>query len=58
MDFAEYLEEHAEVVPYMQTRLLLRCAADALRKKSPSNYNDFYIKALPNGDFVVICDED
>lgn len=57
-NFPNYLEEHAKIVPHMQTAFLLRAAAQELRKHEQVSANDFYIKLLPNGDFVVCYEDD
>lgn len=54
----EYLEQHAQIVPHMQTAFLLRVAASELRKQQHVTANDFYIRVLPNGDFEVVYNED
>lgn len=54
---ADYLEAHAEIVPYMQTRHLLLAAAQELRKGQDVPTSNFYLKCLPNGEFEV-CYED
>lgn len=55
MNLADYLEQHAEIVPYQQTRFLLKVAADELRRNHEGKNNtNFYIKQLPNGDFSVV----
>lgn len=56
MSFADYLEEHAKNVPYMQTQFLLKQAAKELRKTG-YNPNNFYIKQLPDGDFEVVYED-
>jgi hypothetical protein len=56
MTFAEYLEEHAKHVPYMQTQFLLKQAAKKLREVN-YNPNNFYIRQLPNGDFEVVNED-
>ena len=53
--FADYLEEHAQHVPYMQTQFLLKEAAKKLRyKEDPVG---FYIKQKANGDFEVVYED-
>lgn len=54
LNLPEYLEQHAEIVPHMQTAFLLKLAAQELRNNSYAEYNNFYIKQLPNGDFEVV----
>lgn len=54
---ADYLEQHAEIVPYQQTRFLLKVAADELRRNKVMASHNFYIKQLPNGDFTVVYNE-
>lgn len=54
MNLPNYLEEHAKVVPHMMTARLLQLAAQELRKKEHVVSANFYIKALPNGDFEVV----
>ncbi len=54
----DYLEQHAEIVPHMQTAFLLRAAAQELRKQQHVASNDFYIRVLPNGDFEVVYNDD
>lgn len=57
-NFPNYLEEHAKIVPHMQTAFLLRAAAQELRKREQAVNTNFYIKLLPNGDFEVVTDDD
>lgn len=54
----DYLEEHAKIVPHMQTSFLLRAAAQELRKREQAVNTNFYIKLLPNGDFEVVDEDD
>lgn len=57
MNLADYLEQHAEIVPYQQTRFLLKAAAQELRRNDVRNNQHFYIKQLPNGDFEVMYED-
>lgn len=57
-NFADCLEQHAQIVPHMQTAFLLRAAAQELRKKQEAVNTNFYIKLLPNGDFEVCYEDD
>ncbi len=54
----DYLEQHAEIVPHMQTAFLLRAAAQMLRNKEQIVATDFFIRQLPNGDFEVVYNDD
>lgn len=53
--FADYLEEHAKHVPYMQTQFLLKEAAKQLRYKD--DQRNFYIKQKANQDFEVVYED-
>lgn len=58
LNLPNYLEEHAKMVPHLQTSFLLRLAAQELRKGSNYKMNsNFYIKQLPDGEFEVVYED-
>ena len=58
MTFADYLIEHAKLVPHMQTSFLLKAAAQELKKREQHVNQNWYIKHMPNGDFEVVYEDD